>query len=135
MALALGPGRGLALCGGDENGPLGKGTQAARPGARVQERRETGGVVHRAQQVCPAHTEATRMTFSDVAQGTRARQAQAAELALGLPALSLPRPPPTCLPRPPTRPRPQPGYSCCRSEAWSLQENTGPPEPGFSVML
>lgn len=40
------------------------------------------------------------MTFTDVAQGTRARQAQAAELALGLPALSLPRLPPTCLPPP-----------------------------------
>lgn len=27
------------------------------------------------------------------------------------------------------------GYPSCRSTAWSLQENTGPPEPGFSVMF
>lgn len=61
----------------------------------------------------------------------RAQQAQAAELARGLRALVFTTPTPAS----PPRPRPQPGYSFCRSEAWSLQENMGPPEPGFSVMF
>lgn len=62
--------------------------------------------------------------------GGEGQQAPAAELALGFCALASPHPSP-----PPPRPWHQPGYSSCRSEAWSLQENTGPPEPGFSVMF
>lgn len=71
------------------------------------------------------------MSLTAMAQVTGARQAQAAKLALGLHALSLPTP---ALASPPG-PRARPGYSCCRTEAWSLQENTGPPKPGFSVMF
>lgn len=63
----------------------------------------------------------------------RAQQARAAELALGLRALVFTTPTPASPPRP--RPQPQPGYLFCCSEAWSLQENMGPPEPGFSVMF
>lgn len=75
--------------------------------------------------------------------GDRAQQALTAELALGLLTCLSPSPrllhspTPTPLPCPclPAQAQAQPGYPSCRSEAWSLQENTGPCEPGFSVMF
>lgn len=141
VAFELGQGGESALFGGNGNGLQGKGTAEAqvcrqpglehgsgKPRCAGSQAGSTGpGTESNGREV-------TWMSFTDVAQGTGAQQAQAAELALGLRALSLPTP---ALPSPPPRPGPrrQPGYSCCRSEAWSLQENTGPPEPGFSVMF
>ena len=89
VAFALGRGGESALLGGDgmdcrAREPGSPDPQAFGPGAHVWEPREMGGVVLRVPHVCPAPREATWMSFTAMAQVTRARQAQAAELALGL---------------------------------------------------
>ena len=129
-----------AWFGGDGGGLQGEGATGAQASRQLgpehvssnQGKLGVGwGMVHGARHVCTAYVEATWTSHTDTARGMGALQARAAELALGLRALVFTTPTPAS----PPRPRPQPSYSFCCSEAWSLQENMGPPEPGFSVMF